>query len=164
MRPKISNATNIIDIIDNTLAMISDSDYQEYLKNGGSLFDFKSIFLKLPRRSGHTTAAFELLTSYPKSWIIYPKMSMALDAMKDFDILYNNAKIFNDSVKEIDHLSMHIMDLSLMYDSLRGKNFDIDLLIFDNYSHLQSRKDIELRDKLLHHPVTLTTKLFVFLQ
>lgn len=161
----ISNVSNIVDIIDNTLKLVESEEYQKLTAGNPVISEFKSVFIRLPRRSGHTSAAFELLSIYPSSHLIYPKSSMTTHARQQIERLHTTDV---DGARTPDGISLnlashiHTLNHNLAHELNMLQH--IDLIIFDCYSTMsRAETESKLMDTILY-TMNPKTKLFVFLQ
>lgn len=161
----ISNVSNIVDIVDNTLKLVESEEYQKVTQGNPNITEYRSVYLKLPRQSGHSSAAFELLSIYPTSHLIYPKTAMAQHAKQQIEQLYANEI---DGARTSDGIAINLTkQIHTLNHSLHQTLSifpEIELLIFDNYSHLTR---VEIESKMLESVFAITsqkTKLYVFLQ
>lgn len=118
------NTENIINMVSTAFDNLSSElliDNMKYLSDIEFFNEFRILKLKLPRRSGHTTAALQLLGNYPKSILI---------------------PAFNTHIShtlQIEHRNKIIPLRVINEYFMRGK-YPLDLVIVDNSSYLTTKE------------------------
>lgn len=118
-------------------------DHQANMPKEHFRHEFQTVKIRLPRRAGHTTAAWQLYHTYP-SILVYPKHEMLMSAVSDWNSVQQDSELykairtgdFATSLCHIPNPSSPHKTFGVDLRKLIGTGIHPELLIFDVASKL----------------------------